>query len=381
MSQPVAVTEEAMMNTNLEAPEAIVTAHQRARGTAPDYYVDEGWLRQYSESAVESARRIVDPHHHLWDRSGPYFIPELLADLNAGHNVVATVYVEGGAMYRNSGDPDYAPVGEVEYANGVAAAFASGYYGNRRACAGIVGKVDLRLGKKAGVILEALLSRTPERLKGIRQGSAWDPSPLVSSPKVPPPRGLLLQKDFQEGFTFLERLNLTFDSFCFHTQLEEVVVLADRFPATNIIVNHIGGRIHEGPYQSIQPEVRDHWLSSLRELAKRANVFVKVGGLNGGAAGLGAGNPALTSLASYKAGMPPTSDELSSMWKPDIDVCVEIFGADRCMFESNFPVDKGSCSYVVLWNAFKKATKDYSEQEKEALFWRTAVTAYRLQID
>jgi predicted TIM-barrel fold metal-dependent hydrolase len=339
------------------------------RGRHPNFFFDDEWLALRTEEALEPDLPVVDPHHHVWERSVPYWVPQLLKDLRCGHNIRGTVYVEAGAMYRADGDPHRASLGEVEYANGVAAAFASGYYGALRACAGIVGKVDLRHhGAAAEELLQACIARAPDRFRGVRNMAALDSSPDVSQVAVPPIQDLMMDRRFREGFARLAPLRLSFDSYCYHPQLPQLVHLVDAFPETRIIINHCGARVGQEPYARRKDEVFAEWKSSIRTLADRPNVFMKIGGLIG----------RLTGLTFIDQELPPTSKELAEAWRPTIETCIEAFGPERCMFESNFPPDKSGVSAVVLWNAFKRVVKDYSDTEKALLFSGSAIHAYRL---
>lgn len=341
----------------------------RARlGGDARFVIDEQWLSLRTEEPIDADRPIVDPHHHLWHRSAPYLVPELLSDLNCGHNLRATVYVEGGFMYRADGDPARASIGEIEYVNGIGAAFASGYYGPIRACAGIVGKVDLTMGAVSEELLADCIARAPDRFRGVRHMTAWDASPDVSSIKVPPPPDLMLDPKFREGFGKLAPLGLSFDSYCLHTQLEQLLGLIDEFPDTRVVVNHLGGRIGEGPYAARHDEVFKEWRSLIDMLAERPNVFMKIGGLNMRLAG----------FRFIDRDAPPASEELADAWKPYVETCLEAFGPARSMFESNFPPDKAGCSARTLWNAFKRIAAEYSEDEKSQLFAKTAIQCYRL---
>lgn len=338
------------------------------RGTHPLFFIDEEWLALRTEEVIAPDLPIVDPHHHLWDRAVPYLVPQLLQDLQCGHNLRGTVYVEAGFAYRADGDGRLASIGEVEYANGVGALFASGYHGALRACAGIVGRVDLSLGASAEEVLQACIMRAPDRFRGIRHMVAWDPSPRVSQLMKPPPPHLMMDRRFREGFARLAPLGLSFDSWCYHPQLPELLNLVDAFPDTRVIVDHAGGRIGEGPYALQQDEVFRQWKGGMQELALRPNVFVKIGGLVGRLGG----------LPFIDGELPPTSDDLARAWKPYIETCIEAFGSQRSMFESNFPPDKSGCSARVLWNAFKRVTSGCSSTEKADLFAGTAIRAYRL---
>ena len=212
----------------------------RSTGTAPasksGLYADprEDWLALHTEDLIDPARRIVDPHHHLWDRGGQrYMIEEMAADIATGHNIVATVYVDCRSMYRAHGPEAFRPVGEVEFANGVAAMSASGSYGNAMICAGIVGHVNLLLGEGAKAVLEAEIAAGGGRFRGIRHSSAWDADPNVAGMYATRPKGLLLDTTFRKGFACLAPLDLSFDAWLFHPQIGELTDLARAFPDTS----------------------------------------------------------------------------------------------------------------------------------------------------
>ncbi|VTU36505.1 putative metal-dependent hydrolase of the TIM-barrel fold protein [Variovorax sp. PBS-H4] len=339
------------------------------RGAPPHHWVDDAWLALRTEDVLDAQRPIVDPHHHIWDRPhSTYQLPELLADLNTGHAVRGTVFVECSSMYRAEGDPRFASVGEVEYINGVGAASASGRYGAVRACAGIVGKVDLTMGAFAREVLQACKDRAPERFKGIRHMVAWDASPEVSSLLKPPPPGLMPDPAFRQGFAQLAPLGLSFDAWCYHPQLPQLIDLVDAFPDTRVIVNHLGGRAALGPYAGRKDDVFREWKGTIDALAKRPNTFIKLGGIG----------MRLGGFDFHERDLPPTSAELAEAWGPYVQACIDAFGPARAMFESNFPVDKGCCSYRVLWNAFKRMAQGCSEAEKADLFAGTAIRAYGL---
>jgi L-fuconolactonase len=338
------------------------------RGAHPDFFIDEEWLASRTEDVIDPAFPVVDPHHHLWARSAPYLVPELLGDLTCGHDIRATVYVEAGFGYRKDGDPRFAGVGEVEYANGVGALFASGYHGPVRACAGIVGKVDLSLGGFAGEVLHALMSRAPDRFRGIRHMTAHDPNPGVSQLMRPPPPDLLLDAKFREGFAQLAPLGLSFDAYCYHPQLPQLIDLVDAFPETLVILDHIGAPLAEGPYAGRRDQVFRDWKVLIQDLARRPNVFVKLGGLSGHLAG----------FHFIDREKPASSEEMAQAWAPYILTCIEAFGSSRSMFESNFPPDKAGCSARILWNTYKRITASFTSSERAELFAGTAIRAYRL---
>jgi L-fuconolactonase len=328
------------------------------------------WLATRKEAALEPELPIIDPHHHLWDNaSGVYLMPELLADLGSGHNIISTVFMECRAMYRADGDPDMAPLGEVEFVNGVAAMSTSGAYGKTRVCEAIIGHANLTRGSRAKGVLEALMQVSGGRFRGIRYSAVWHPEPSARGSAVSAPEGLLADKDFREGFACLAPLGLTYDAWVYHTQLGELTALARKFPDTTIITNHVGGAIGIGPYAGKREEALAEWRKGIAELAACPNVVMKIGGLG----------MRLFGFTFQNEAMAPSSEQLAPAWRPYVEGCIEAFGPSRCMFESNFPVDKGSCSYGVLWNAFKRLSTGYSADERAALFRGTAARVYRLK--
>lgn len=328
------------------------------------------WLAQRQEEILEPELPIVDPHHHLVDRAntGQYLLYDLLRDTRSGHNITHTVYLEWLSMYRAVGPEEMRPVGEVEFANGVAAMAASGNYGNTRVCAGIVGYADLLLGSRVEKVLEAMIAAGGGRFRGIRYITASHPDEAARGSSVNRPAGLLMDPKVREGFARLAPLGLSFDAWLYFTQLGELVDLARTFPDTAIVLDHVGGAIGIGPYAGKRDEVFVAWRSAIRELAGCPNVHIKLGGLGMRLFGFDVAEKA----------MPPSSEELAAPWRPYIENCIEAFGPERAMFESNFPVDKGSGSYQVFWNAFKRIAGGYSASEKAALFSETARRFYRL---
>lgn len=329
--------------------------------------VRQAWLDRRREAILEPELPIVDPHHHLWDRPGwRYLLDELLADLSSGHRVVATVFLQCRAMYRAAGPEALRPVGETEFVNGVAAMSASGGYGPARVCAGIVGFADLRLGAAVREVLEAHLRAGGGRFRGIRHSAAWDAS--VTHPANAPFPGLLGDARFREGFAQLAPLGLSFDAWLYHPQLPELTALARSFPDTPIVLNHVGGPLGTGAYAGRRDEVFARWSASIRELATCPNVRVKLGGLGMPRAGFGF----------HEQPEPPSSEHLAAAWRPYVETCIGAFGAERCMFESNFPVDKESYPYAAYWNACKRLTQGASATEKAALFGGVAARFNRL---
>jgi predicted TIM-barrel fold metal-dependent hydrolase len=334
---------------------------------------NEQWLAKVREEALEPDLPICDPHHHLWDfRKGAvqerYLLDEILADLGGGHNVVSTVFIECGAMFRADGPEAKRSVGETEFVNGIAAMSASANYGKTRIAAGIIGTVDLRIGDAAADVLDAHIAAGGGRFRGIRRGAFWHASPDIQNHRTNPPEGLLTHADFRAGFKHLGPRKLSFEVWCAHTQIADAVSLARAFPDTTIVLDHFGGPVGIGPYAGKQEEVFAAWKGQIDDLARCPNVVVKLGGLNMEMNGYGWEHRA----------SPPTSAELAEATRRYFEHTIARFGADRCMFESNFPVDKLSCSYTVLWNSFKRLSQGYSVDERAALFHGTAARVYRL---
>jgi predicted TIM-barrel fold metal-dependent hydrolase len=334
---------------------------------------NQAWLAKVQEQALEPELPICDPHHHLWDyRRGAiqerYLLDEMLVDLSGGHNIVSTVFIECGAMFKAGGPEAYRCVGETEFVNGIAAMSASGSYGTARIAAGIIGTVDLRIGDAAADVLDAQIAAGGGRFRGIRRGAFWHASPDIQNHRTNPPEGLLLHDDFRAGFKHLGPRKLSFEVWCAHTQIQDATSLARAFPDTTIVLDHFGGPIGIGPYAGKQQEVFSFWKSQIDELARCPNVVAKLGGLNMEVNGYGW----------ERRPSPPTSAELAQATRRYFEHTIDRFGPDRCMFESNFPVDKLSCSYTVLWNSFKLLSKAYSAADRAALFYGTAARVYRL---
>ena len=329
-----------------------------------------GWLEQLEpEPVLDPGLEIVDPHHHLWQRRGwPYLLPELLADTGSGHRVTATVFVECVAFYKPGVAPHLRPLGETEFATGVAAMAASGVYGPTQACAGISGRVDLTRGAAVRDDLEAHRRIAGTRFKGIRHAAAWDASGRIANAHTQPPPGLYADATFREGFAQLAPLGLLFEAWQYHPQLPELLALARAFPQTTIVLNHCGGPLGVGPYEGRVAQTFEQWRGDLRALAGCANVHVKLGGL---------GMP-IGVFDWHRRARPPTSQQMADDLRPWIETCIDAFGPARCMFESNFPVDGVSSRYATLWNAFKRLAAGASAAERSALFSGTARRVYTL---
>lgn len=334
---------------------------------------NQDWLDQVVEDTLEPDLPICDPHHHLWefrtDRvAHRYLLDEILADVNAGHNVVSTVFIECGAMYKTDGPEAFRVVGETEFVNGVAAMSASGLYGDCKIAAGIVGSVDLDIGALAGDVLDAHVQAGGGRFRGIRCQGNWDVAGASKGGRGVTGPDRFSSARFREGFAELAPRGLSFEAWCFHPQIQEVISLARGFPDTTIILNHFGGPLGIGPYQGRADEIFDAWKSDIAELAQSENVVAKLGGLN----------MELNGFGWHDRDRPPGSEELMEATRRYYEFAIECFGVDRCMFESNFPVDMVTCSYNVLWNSFKRLVSDYSDAEKRQLFHDTATRVYRL---
>jgi predicted TIM-barrel fold metal-dependent hydrolase len=342
-----------------------------------------------TEAILEPDLPIIDPHHHLWDlrpmlplfpRPHHHFIAALVDNahytfdqfhvhLSGGHRILGTVFMECGAFYNGAYGEDLKPVGEVEYVNGVAAQSASGLYGPARYCAGIVGHADLTLGTGAGAVLDALHAAAPGRFRGIRHQGAWDADPEVLGPPFHAPQGLYRDATFREGFAELGKRDMTFDAWVLEPQLPDVIDLARAFPDQPICLDHCGTPVGVASYRGKLHERFDEWRRNIKELARCENVVVKLGGLAMAFCALPEDGPA--------AGH--GSEHLAALWRPYIETCIEAFGPNRAMFESNYPVDYWGADYAVLWNAFKRLARAASAEEKAALFAGTAAGFYGLE--
>jgi L-fuconolactonase len=333
------------------------------------------WLAARSEAPLEPGLPIVDAHHHLYDRPGArYLLDDILQDIHCGHDVRATVFVQARAMLRAAGPPQLRPLGETEFANGMAAMSASGLYGETRVNAGIVGQADLTLGNQVQAILErhiALAGGTTAeggRFCGVRQTLTWDADASLLNPVYPTSEHLMETREFRAGFARLAPLGLTFEGWAYFHQLPKLAALAREFPDTSIVINHCGGVIGIGSYEGRREEVFRSWRNGLHELARCPNVMIKLSGLGMRLGGFGF----------ERLDRAPGSVELADAWRPWIETCIEAFGPGRCMFGSNFPVDKGSYGYGIGLNAIKRLTASAGADAMADIFWRSAKAFYRL---
>lgn len=331
----------------------------------------DAWRAARVEDILEPGRQIIDPHHHLWPgtehyQEGPYRLDEIRGDVESGHNIVATVYIDAHANYAEQGPAEFRPVAETAYAA------SEGEEADRRGlatrvCHGIVSNIDLAL-DNAAAVLDAHLAAGRGRMRGVRQLACTDPTFIRRGDPDPM---VYDQPAFRRGFPLLAERDLSFDSCLFHYQIPQLVRLARDFPETSIVMDHLGSPLAIGPYAGMRAEAIAEWKPLLAEIATCPNVVVKLGGQGMYLAG----------YDFHESELPPSSDDLVAAWGPLIEETVQRFGPDRCMFESNFPVDGLSCNYPVLWNAFKKMADGYSEGEKHAMFFGNANRVYRLDLE
>ena len=332
------------------------------------------WLSKTKEVALEPSLPICDSHHHLWEFKNEfiqpkYLIDDYIADINSGHNIKKTIFIECGSMLRKDGPNHLKYIGETEFANGIAAMSSSGKYGKTRVASGIVSSAPLlENNKKLLEVLNGHIMCAGKRFKGIRYQAAMHKNKLVYNSRVNPPDGIYNCQIFRDNFKELYKLKLSFEAWCYHTQLNDLYDLAKSFPKTIIILNHFGGPIGIGPFKNKNKEVFDDWRISIKKLAQLKNIYIKLGGLA----------MDINGFEWHKKKNAPSSIEYVKKTYKYYETAIETFGINRCMFESNFPVDKKSISYVNLWNSFKIMTRGYSINEKNKLFYKNACKIYKL---
>ena len=332
------------------------------------------WHTLTQESSLEPDLPICDPHHHFWDFRAAripyqrYLLHELAADITSGHNVRSTVFVEARSMYRADGPEEMRPVGEVEFVQGLAAASANGLYGPGRAAATIIGHANLNLGDQVEPVLQALQAASPNRFRGIRHSVTWDAE--VANTAAHNAQGQLGADNFRAGARLLAKMGLSLEGWLYFRQLTELADFAKAVPDLTIILNHVGGLIREGIYANRDDEILPIWRSGIAAVAACPNVVIKLGGM---------GMPA-NGFDWHTRTQPIGSEELAESMAPFMNYCIEQFGPERCMFESNFPVDKVSFSYNIMYNAFKRLSKDYSATERAAMFHDTAARVYKIDV-
>ena len=328
------------------------------------------WLQQADENAIEPELPIIDAHHHIWstpptDMWEPYQTADLIDDIaQSGHNIVGTVYTDSHSNYSTSGPDHLRVVGEVEFAGRTGDEHA-GRAGGFGVCAAVVSHANLLLGAAVGEVLDAQIAASP-RFRGIRHMTAIDADlpPIYGATET----GIMMRPQFREGFAELVRRKLSFDAWLFHPQLPELIDLARAFPQANIVLDHTGGPIGVGRFAGRRDEAFAGWKKDMAELATCANVSVKLGALN----------MSYSAMDAIELPRPHTSARIAELQRDHMLTAIDLFGPQRCMFESNFPVDKLSTPYGVLWNAFKIMTKDMAPAEREQVFSGTARQVYRI---
>ena len=342
------------------------------------YTVDLDWLKRVREDIIDPSQRIIDPHHHLWPKTVAgssnvrrhrlynYMLEDFWEDTSSGHNVTDSVYIECSEFFWNSENEHFNPVGETEYIKGLAQLSLENT--KKTTISGIIGHANMLLGKDVNEVLERHLEIGGNLFKGIRHAGSWDPSDLINNSHHNPPKDMYLMKEFGEGLEILSGKGLIFEAWQYHHQLLQVAHLASNNPDLIIVLDHFSGPLGIGSYATIKEQVYKNWKKDLKELSQYKNVFAKLGGLAMPINGLGfEANP-----------NPPTSDQFMALQRQFYLTTIDFFGSERCMFESNFPVDKYSVSYQVLWNAFKNLVKDFSETDKNNLFFKTASNVYSI---
>ena len=334
--------------------------------------VNQAWLDQTEEPALLPELPIIDPHHHLWQsppqRPGEtYLAPEFLTESMSGHRIVGSVFMECNYNYLKDGPPHLRMLGETRFINPHVEKFSKPGHGVGNA---IVAHADLSVGDKVEELLDAHRETAPKRFRGIRQTNSWDAWDGLRYSFLVIPEHRLRDPMYRRGFAKLAKYDLTFDAWVFHPQLHEVAEIAGAFPGTRIIVDHTGGPLGVGPYAGRRKEVFEAWKKSITDLSRCPNVFMKLGGMGMHCIG----------LEWHKRAKPLSSDEMVAETKDYYHHCIDAFTPARCMFESNFPVDKESLPASVLWNGFKKIAAGCSDSEKHDLFFGTAARVYKLDV-
>ena len=338
-------------------------------------YEIPGWIDKIQEEIIEPGLPIIDPHHHLWH--GPvqeqgdnnpyrYLLEDLWNDTGSGHDIKKTVFIDCGQEYYEEGPQEFKPVGETEFV--VEIAKQAQLDPLKSQISGIIGHVDMMLGDSAREVLEAHNEKGEGLFRGIRHSGGWDANEAVKNAHSEPTEQIYLEDKFQRGLQQLINLNMVFDTWHYHNQISDLTVLAKALPDLRIVHDHFGGPLGIGPYEGKKDLVFGKWKDDISALSECPNVYSKLGGLA----------MPINGWNLHKRDLPATSDELVNLHKAYYSHTIESFGVERCMFESNFPVDKQSISYHVLWNAFKKMSLGFSDEEKSYLFYETAKDFYSL---
>ncbi len=339
---------------------------------APGSYA---WLSLVREDIIDPERPIIDPHHHLWptDWRKAYLLEDLWRDTGSGHRIEKTVFVECQASYRGDGPDHLKPLGETAFVANIARASRANQtrHGEFAAAeiAGFVGHANLTLDETAlRELLQAHVEHADGLFRGIRHAGARDSNPKALSIPGRAPERLYADPQFRQGVALLGELGFSYDTWHYHHQNLAYLDLARAIPGTQFILDHFGTPLGVGEYAGQRDAIYQQWKLDIAEIAKCPNVVVKLGGLAMPDCGYGW----------ELRDRPATSDELVAAQQVYYHHAIECFGPARCMFESNFPVDKRSLSYATYWNAMKKIAARYSEEEQHAMFYGTAAKIYRL---
>ena len=324
------------------------------------------WLNQHSEEIIDAERPIIDPHHHLWPGENKYLLEDLWADTSSGHNIKHTVFIECTQEFLTSGPDHLKPIGETIFVKKIADEAKK--VPSKSQISGIVSHVDMTLGEGINEVLDLHFLHGESLFKGIRRAGGWDPHENMRNSHHSPPKDMYLSDIFNKSLKILGEKGLVFEAWQYHHQINQVSILAREHPNLKIVLNHFSGPIGIGPYKDLRNEIFEQWKKDIDELVKNKNVYAKLGGLA----------MPINGYNFHKQSMPPSSDQIVEAQKNYYDYSIKSFGPERCMFESNFPVDKQSVSYHVIWNAFKKISKDYTEEDKEYLFLKSAENFYSL---
>lgn len=294
----------------------------------------------------------------------PYLTQDYVADLADVAEVVGLVHVEAGWVVK---EPT-GPVDETRWVDGLAPVGNVGMLG-------IVANADLTLGERVEDVLVAHLEAST-RVRGIRDLLAWHPSREIMNTTDDPERSR--QADFRRGFEMFSKYGLNFETSIFSTQLTEMVELARTFPEQPILVCHmatpvaVGGPIGEvGRTADERARIRGEWAEGIARLAECANVWMKLSGLLMPICGFGF----------ERRSARPSVDELVATVGPFIDHVIDAFGPERCMFGSNFPVDKPSAPLPTLLQAYRLIVEGLPDEAQNRLFVGTAQEFYRLAPD
>ncbi len=337
--------------------------------TTPPKIGSNAWLDQAREAPIDPDRPIIDPHHHLWHSVGGragYLLADLWADTGSGHDIRKTVFIECRASYREDGPQHLKPIGETEFVARIARASREG--GGGAVIAGIVGHADLRGGALLVEALQAHQDAGDGLFRGIRHSGARDPHPEALFIPGRGAEGLYADADFRAGVALLGERGYSYDTWHYHHQNPAFADLARAVPGTTMVLDHFGTPLGVGPYAGQREAIFDAWLRDIEVIARCPNVVAKLGGLAMPDNGFG------WNLRDR----PASSDELVDAQARYYHHAIACFGPSRCMFESNFPVDRWSLPYGVYWNAMKKIAARYTEAEQQALFHDTAARVYRL---